>query len=301
MRLWQLILLQSRHDFCHKAAWILVSLLCFSYSVARADIWTFVDEKGVTHIASEQLDSRYEVFFRSAQPVSDPAPPAAEAEEISSLSPPVADPRITAFIQGLPGFRQVRHHLSEASALHNIDVELLHALIATESGFDPKAVSPKGAIGLMQVMPDTAVRFGVNADARTPIQSRLTEPQTNIQAGTRYLRYLMNLFAGKLELVLAAYNAGEGAVQRAGNQIPNFRETQNYVRTVMQLYALLKPPPPLRPLARVSLDAPRPEPAPPPRLGIPGGAMNRGNMVSNATQTPQLPPVFVIPRLQAHD
>lgn len=275
--------------------------LCFSYCKAQADIWTFVDDKGVTHFASEPLDPRYQLFFKSAQPQPGPVLAAPEAQE--SALPPVSapDPKVTAFIQGLPGFRLVRHHVSEASVLHNIDVELLHALIATESGFDPRAVSPKGAIGLMQVMPDTAARFGVNPDARTTIQTRLTEPQTNIQAGTRYLRYLMNLFAGKLELVLAAYNAGEGAVQRAGNQIPNFRETQNYVRTVMQLYALLKPPPPLRPLPRVSLDAPRTEPAPPPRLGMPGGAMNRGNMVSNVLQPPQLPALPANPRLPAHD
>src|SRR6185369_2673902 len=67
-------------------------------------------------------------------------------------------------------------------------------------------------------------------------------PRTNITTGTRYLRYLLDLFPGQLELALAAYNAGEGAVQRAGNKVPNYRETQNYVKTVMQLYIMLKPP-----------------------------------------------------------
>lgn len=301
MKAWFLKTLVSRHVLCRKALRILVVLLCFSYCSAQADIWTYIDDRGVAHFASEQLDTRYELFFRSAQRVPEAVQPDPLAESPPPLAPSPPDSRVVALIQGLPGFRLVRHHVSEASALHNIDVELLHALIATESGFDPKAVSPKGAIGLMQVMPDTAVRFGVSADARVSIQNRLTEPQTNIHAGTRYLRYLMNLFAGKLELVLAAYNAGEGAVQRAGNQIPNFRETQNYVRTVMELYALLKPPPPLRPLPRVSLDAPRVQPVQPARLGIPGGAMNRGNMVSNAIQPPQLPSLSVTPRPQAND
>lgn len=188
--------------------------------------------------------------------------------------------------------------VTEASRQHNIDVELLHAIIATESGFDPRAVSPKGAIGLMQVMPETAVRFGVNPQAKDSLQSRLAEPLTNIQAGTRYLRHLMNLFAGKLELVLAAYNAGEGAVQRAGNRIPDFRETQNYVRTVTQLYALLKPPPPLLPLPLVAVESAPARPAPPRiSLEIPGGAMNRGNMVSNRTQVPSLPVLSATPEL----
>ena len=289
------------HDLCSRALQMLVMLLCFSYCTARADIWTYIDDQGVAHFASERLDSRYEIFFRSTQRVPEAIQPdpLADIPESPAASPP--DARVVALIQGLPGFPQVRHHVAEAAAAHNIDLELLHALIATESGFDSRAVSPKGAVGLMQVMPDTAVRFGVAPDAKTTIQSRLSEPQTNLQAGSRYLRYLMNLFAGKLELVLAAYNAGEGAVQRAGNQIPNFRETQNYVRTVMELYALLKPPPPLRPLPRVSLDAPRPQPAQPARLGIPGGAMNRGNMVSNALQPPQLPSLSVTPRSQAND
>ena len=82
----------------------------------------------------------------------------------------------------------------------------------------------------------------MSGDAKTPVQQKLTDPRTNIRAGSRYLRDLINMFPGQLELALAAYNAGEGAVQRAGNRIPNYKETQNYVRTVMQLYTMLKPP-----------------------------------------------------------
>ena len=89
----------------------------------------------------------------------------------------------------------------------------------------------------MQLMPATAQRYGVRATRRPPIDKKLTDPRTNIRAGSRYLRYLIDLFPGQLELALAAYNAGEGAVQRAGNQMPNYPETKNYVKTVMQLYA----------------------------------------------------------------
>lgn len=93
----------------------------------------------------------------------------------------------------------------------------------------------------MQLMPATAQRYGVLADRKRTLESKLYDPRINIAAGSRYLRDLIAMFEGSLELALAAYNAGEGAVQRAGNKIPNYRETQNYVRTVLQIYAYLKP------------------------------------------------------------
>ncbi len=93
----------------------------------------------------------------------------------------------------------------------------------------------------MQLMPATAQRYGVQADKKTTIEKKLFDPRVNIAAGSRYLRDLIALFKGDLELAVAAYNAGEGAVQRAGNKIPNYKETQNYVKTVLQLYAYLKP------------------------------------------------------------
>jgi soluble lytic murein transglycosylase-like protein len=132
--------------------------------------------------------------------------------------------------------------LREASVRHGIDYELLQALIATESGFNARAVSPKGAVGLMQLIPPTAERYGVRADKNSPIGEKLTDPRTNIRAGSNYLSDLIKRFPGQLELAIAAYNAGEGAVQRAGNKVPNYPETINYVKTVMQLYRQLKPP-----------------------------------------------------------
>ena len=99
-------------------------------------------------------------------------------------------------------------------------------MVAAESGYDPQAVSPKGAVGLMQLMPATAERFGVPRAART-------DPARNLRAGARYLGWLLNTFNGDLELALAGYNAGEGAVQKYGHQIPPYRETRNYVRRVI--------------------------------------------------------------------
>ena len=93
--------------------------------------------------------------------------------------------------------------------------------------YDPQAVSPKGATGLMQLIPGTAARYGVK---------RIADPGENVNGGTRYLRDLLNLFNGNLTLALAGYNAGEAAVQRYRNTVPPFPETQAYVRLVMQFY-----------------------------------------------------------------
>ncbi len=204
---------------------------------AFADVWGYVDAKGVAHFSTEKLDERYELFFKTGESFSTEKsviPPPA-----SSASAPV---KLLAYFDISPDYKAVKHLLKDASQRHGIDYELLQALIATESGFDKFAVSPKGAVGLMQLMPPTAQRYGVKADMKTTIEQKLTDPKTNISAGASYLRDLIKLFPGQLELAIAAYNAGEGAVQRAGNKIPNYPETKNYVKTVMQLYGHLKPP-----------------------------------------------------------
>jgi hypothetical protein len=205
---------------------------------AQAEVWGYVDGKGVAHFAAEKIDERYELFFRGGESFDT----ANGVGTPRALAVPSAASKLIAFFEISPSYKRVQHHLREASSAQGIDYELLQALIATESGFDSDAVSPKGAVGLMQIMPATARRYGVTADRKTPVEKKLTDPRTNIRTGTRYLRYLLDLFPGRLELALAAYNAGEGAVQRAGNNIPNYRETQDYVKTVMQLYAMLRPP-----------------------------------------------------------
>ena len=207
---------------------------------ARADVWGYVDKAGVAHFSTERLDERYQLFFRGGESF-DTSRGARGVPDYSSGAPG-APPKLLAFFDVSPNYKAVKHLLREASVTHDIDYELLQALIATESGFNTHAVSPKGAVGLMQLMPPTAQRYGVRSDNKSPIEKKLTDPKTNIRAGSRYLRDLIDMFPGQLELAVAAYNAGEGAVQRAGNKIPNYTETKNYVKTVMQLYAHLKPP-----------------------------------------------------------
>ena len=116
--------------------------------------------------------------------------------------------------------------IDEAARTADIDSALLMAVIDVESGGNPQAVSPKGATGLMQLMPDTGARQGA---------FNLFDPRQNIAAGARYLRQLMRQF-GNLQLALAAYNAGEGAVQKYGGQIPPYAETMSYVPRVMGRY-----------------------------------------------------------------
>jgi hypothetical protein len=241
------------------------AVLLFGLSTAQAEVWGYVDAKGTAHFAAEKVDERYQLFFRGGESFDT----SRGLGTPRAVAVPTAAPKLMAFFDVSPSYKQVKHHLREASRLHDVDYELLQALIATESGFDARAVSPKGAIGLMQVMPATAERYGVTGDSRTTVGKKLADPRTNVRAGTRYLRYLLDLFPGRLELALAAYNAGEGAVQRAGNQVPNYRETQNYVKTVMQLYAMLKPPAMIaggRVPGRVRMELPV------------GGAIGRGNL-----------------------
>lgn len=253
-------------------------LLCLAHTAAHADLWAFVDARGVTHFAPEQVDAGYQLFFKgnefdSTRDVPPGAPPMPYAL-------PPAGARLLAFFDIAPDYKRVKHHLRAAAAKHGVDYELLQALIATESGFDAGAVSPKGAVGLMQVMPATANRFGVSSDARRTVEQKLADPAVNVPTGTRYLRHLLDLFPDRMDLALAAYNAGEGAVQRAGNQIPAYKETQNYVRTVMGLYTQLKPPAPV--LAQRAVPGRV-------RMELSGGALNRGNLPP--TRVAQTPPM----------
>jgi soluble lytic murein transglycosylase-like protein len=131
---------------------------------------------------------------------------------------------------GLPMLSPTLARLVEAAAeRHEIDPRIVQAVIHVESAYNPQARSPKGALGLMQLMPATAVRLGA-APA-----SNLFDPALNIELGVRYLRLLGNLFNGRLDLVLAAYNAGEGAVMKHGMRVPPYPETQAYVRKINEL------------------------------------------------------------------
>lgn len=117
--------------------------------------------------------------------------------------------------------------IRSVARLYQLPHTLLHAVITAESSYDPNAISRAGAVGLMQLMPETARQYGV---------SNRRNPKQNIFGGSRYLRYLLKLFNNDLELALAAYNAGEKTVKRYGYRIPPYRETQNYVKKVIEYY-----------------------------------------------------------------
>ncbi len=125
-----------------------------------------------------------------------------------------------------PPSADINQLVDQTSSRFEIDPQLVHAIIQVESDYNPDAVSRKGAMGLMQLMPATAERFGVG----DPF-----DPKQNMEGGVNYLKYLLELFQGDLALSLAAYNAGEHAVLRQGG-VPSFTETRNYVRKVRNLY-----------------------------------------------------------------
>ena len=172
-----------------------------------ADIYKFVDAKGRVHFSDRPLGSGYRLVLRSREGWK-PRPVPDRASNIARFTPAI---------------QQAAQHFQ-------VDPALVHAVIAAESGYDPEAVSSAGAVGLMQLMPDTARRYGAR-DRRNPLQ--------NIRAGVAYLKDLLHQFQA-LELALAAYNAGENAVARYGNRIPPYRETQTYVRRVLANYRRLR-------------------------------------------------------------
>lgn len=171
------------------AASALLLLLCAN---AWGDIYVYVDANGVPNFTDSPSDSRYRLFLKDG------------VETGSRYGP------------------EIRH----AASMSGVDAALIQAVIRTESGFDPKAVSVKGARGLMQLMPDTARIYGVE-DA--------FDPEQNIQAGARHLGRLLSRFDGNLPLALAAYNAGENAVLKYG-RVPPYNETTHYVSKVLSLY-----------------------------------------------------------------
>jgi len=131
------------------------------------------------------------------------------------------------------GNEAVDSFIVESGKRNSVDPLLLYSIMHQESSFKPRAMSYKGARGLMQLMPPTAARFGVR---------NIWDPQQNIEGGARYMRFLLDLFAGDVRLALAGYNAGEGAVLKFGYQIPPYSETQEYVRRIGRRYALIRDP-----------------------------------------------------------
>jgi soluble lytic murein transglycosylase-like protein len=175
--------------------------------VAHADIYSFVDEAGITHFSNVPTDTRYRLLLASP-----PEPGQGQ------------DPR---WLGRSHAFDSLIDRAASEATVHP---QLVRAIIVVESAFNPKAVSRRGAAGLMQLLPKTARRYGA---------SNVFDPEQNITAGTRYLRDLMSRYGNNLELVLAAYNAGEDAVERYGKRVPPYAETRQYVPAVLRIYRAL--------------------------------------------------------------
>lgn len=131
------------------------------------------------------------------------------------------------------GSAQIDNYLIDSGTRNGIDPLLLYSIMHQESSFKSRAISPKGARGLMQLMPGTAMRFGV---------TNIFDQRQNIEGGARYVRFLFDRFDGNINLTLAGYNAGEGAVEKYGWRIPPYSETQEYVRRISLRYSLLRDP-----------------------------------------------------------
>ena len=160
------------------------------------------------------------VFVNQARVAPTPRKAASSASQYRTADSPNLSSKL-----GRPSLDRV---IQQSASRHQVDPDLVRAIVRVESNFDPYAVSLRGAQGLMQLIPATAQRFGVR-DA--------FDPRANLEGGVRYLRYLIDLYGGDLELALAAYNAGENAVSRY-NGVPPYRETRNYLRKISRIYPL---------------------------------------------------------------
>jgi soluble lytic murein transglycosylase-like protein len=131
------------------------------------------------------------------------------------------------------GNSEVDNYIVDSGKRNSVDPLLLYSIMHQESSFKTRAMSYKGARGLMQLMPPTAARFGVR---------NIWDPKQNIEGGARYMRFLLDLFEGDVRLALAGYNAGEGAVMKYGYKVPPYSETQEYVRRISKRYSLIRDP-----------------------------------------------------------
>lgn len=198
---------------------------------AQAALWGYVDGTGVAHFADHPIDSRYGLVLND-----DGRPSATEKVPGKTMS----SGSLLTWLEIAPEVKRVQPWVREAAARFGVDSELINALIAVESGFDPDVVSSKGAVGLMQLMPATAERLLPKGDTRRGVAERLAEPRTNIGVGARLMAELLKRH-GRIDIALAAWSAGDGAVQRSGGQMPPIDETRAHVHQVLELYwALLQ-------------------------------------------------------------
>jgi soluble lytic murein transglycosylase-like protein len=237
----------------YRTAIVVASLACLAAANARAAIWGYVDDQGQTHVATEKLDGRYELLYKGPSTADRAEAPATDAD-LEAL-------RRTPHVQRLltnPRVASYDKLIAQHAKAQGVDPALVKAIVAVESAFIADAVSNKGALGLMQVIPQTAMRYGVAADAKRSVEQKLLDPRINVGIGTRYLRDLLAMFGGDVSLALAAYNAGEQAVEHYERRIPPYPETQEFVKLVQQFYAIYLPPEPPAAKGPVRIMVPRP-------------------------------------------
>jgi soluble lytic murein transglycosylase-like protein len=206
-------------NFCGLICILLLPAALLSSAPARADVYRSLDADAPTVLTDvPPTEGRWEHI------VTDEAAPVAAAQandgQGEDSRPRPVDNRLN-----------YARYIQAAAVANNVDAALIRAVITAESGYNPSAVSRAGAVGLMQLMPETASRYNV---------TDLHDPEQNIHGGTRYLRDLLTMFNNDLRLAIAAYNAGEQAVMKYRNRIPPYRETLAYVPKVMKFYANLR-------------------------------------------------------------
>jgi len=200
------------------------ALLILPAHDARADIYKFVDDDGTIHFSNipEAGYQTENVVKEKPVPRKNDGPVLIPNYRLKNES--------TAYVPGageeLDDDVPYAEIINDKCAKYGVDTQLVKAIIKTESNFNPNAVSNKGAVGLMQLMPQTAADLGVNNSY---------DPEQNIDGGVRYMRYLLDNFGGDVELSVAAYNCGEGRVLRNGRCVPDIKETKSYVKKVMKL------------------------------------------------------------------
>jgi soluble lytic murein transglycosylase-like protein len=193
-----------------KSAILFAALLAATAAAAHPKIYSYVDADGIRHYTDVPDNNRYKLLALSAEDMTQ----SGQHYDLTILA------RAT----------QYDSIIEKAAVSAALEPNLLRAVIVVESGFNSRAVSKRGAVGLMQLMPATATRFGV---------SNPFDPKENVHGGARYLKFLIDRFGQNIRLALAAYNAGEEAVERNGGQIPPFTETMAYVPRVMKIYQML--------------------------------------------------------------
>ncbi len=192
--------------FCFLLLWVHSSM---------AGIYRYEDENGTIHFTNCPRDSQFKLFIRESN----------DDVEAEPSQPKPGELKAVPAVYSLDS-RDFDLLIVELAKKYEVDFALIKAMIRAESGFNPYAVSRKGAKGLMQLMPETALRMSV---------SNVFNPKENIEGGVRYFKYLLSLFNNDLRLSLAAYNAGENIVAQLGT-IPPYRETVDYIRRVLSFY-----------------------------------------------------------------